>query len=246
MSILIASLALVLGCGGDDRADVTPTTGSATGATQPQGTGAGGDDGGGGGGGTAGTGGAGGTGTTGGGGTSSEGGGPATGAGGSGGDPWATCFAPGECIGDDVSHCPENACESESLFAECNDGDPAPAYFACAAWADVLRAQVWAYLVDCFRAASHPDLCDSSEQIITACVESVAIEACPSPEADITCAEADAGCAEGGFALDQCEDDLRLFNPEGRLDYAECISGEAADLPCEEQHAHCHESVLLF
>src|SRR5690606_31227265 len=153
---------------------------------------------------------------------------------------WDTCETPAECLGDEPSICPENACEDEDLFFVCDGTDEPPrAYFACVVSADHLRENVWGRLVDCFREATPDALCDDGTAIVDACLTEAADSSCDNEGAVETCAAAAELCDDpGSFPTATCEADLRLYGPTGLEAYLACIP-QVVDVPCEEQHATC-------
>jgi hypothetical protein len=240
---LVAASCGVIACNGD-RVDVS--TGPAI-AGSGQGPAGGGDEGGSSSataGGAGGEGGAGGAGR--GGGSSGGGGSGATeGAGGAGGDPWETCAVIADCIGDQPTICPENACESADLFFDCPDGELPAAYTACITGADTLRDNVWAHLVDCLRDATEAELCDPASTVIATCRASATANVCLNPAATQTCADAAEGCQDpADYGVAQCEADLAPFGEEGLAEYSGCIADVAGTTPCGERHPTCFDSLL--
>lgn len=193
---------------------------------------------------------------SGGGGGDEGGGGAASAAGGSDGDggagsggevSWDTCETPAACLGDEPSVCPENACESDSIFFTCpGSAEPIPAYVACLVAADLFRDNVWGRVVDCLRAASPDEQCATGPAVVDACLAAATGDACPNPAAEATCAAAAAACADDDtFPIAACEADLRPFGVEGLARYQGCLEDRAA-VPCASRHATCIAEVATF
>jgi hypothetical protein len=160
---------------------------------------------------------------------------------GGGGQPsWDTCETPADCLGDEISICPENACESESIFFTCEGSEDAiPAYVACLSWSDLYRRNVWGRLVDCIRDATPEEHCDDGEAVVAACEAAARDDACDNPAAATTCAEAATACEDGdAFPVAECDADLVLWNSDALARYAQCIV-ETDEIACTGRHAAC-------